>query len=195
VHAARTLVLLLVLAGCVPRDRSYTLSAPSQTIGNWRVEYRVDRVTGRPAPIAFMPTFITNNKSDKFLPEALLQITCFKGKPIVKIEFGLRVGAERNSTVAYRVDDRPGDEVEATFLPDHKTVMIEDDAAVAKLLDDLAPAALLLVRVNSLFAGRTMAEFRVGGAGAAMEPVLTQCPAVRNGSGRTSALPRRAAPA
>lgn len=169
------IVLAGTAAGCIVQDRSYVLEKPTESAGSWRVEHRIDRITGKPAPSATVITTLTNNKSAD-IRDALLQVTCFDGRPVVRFSFDLRVGADRNSTFAYRVDDRPGDEVEATFLQDHRTVVIDDPATVTKFIEDVSRGSLLIVRTASLFVGRTVAEFRVVGAATAITPVLAACP-------------------
>ncbi|NVO12521.1 MAG: hypothetical protein HXX10_00630 [Rhodoplanes sp.] len=168
-------LLGLLLGGCFVQDRSYVLAKPDETSGSWRIEHRIDRITGKPAPTAFVTTMLSNNKTTAIRP-ALVQVMCFEDKPIVRFSFDLRVGADRNSTFAYRVDNRPGSEVDATFLEDRKTIAIDDTAVVARFIEDVSAGSMLLVRTESLFAGRTVAEFRIVGAKAAFAPVLEACP-------------------
>ncbi|MFL9828029.1 hypothetical protein [Rhodoplanes sp. SY1] len=179
-------------AGCIVQDRSYVQDRPSESAGSWRIEHRIDRITGKPAPSATVITTSTSNKTAD-IRDAVLQVTCFEARPVVRFSFDIRVGADRNSTFAYRVDDRPGDEVEATFLQDHRTVVIDDPATVAKFIEDVSRGSLLIVRTASLFAGRTVAEFRVVGASTAVAPVLAACPLVMPTSAPAS--PRRRAAA
>jgi hypothetical protein len=173
------LVIALVVAAtavaCVAQDRSYVRARPSETSGAWRVEHRVDRITARPAPIASVVAMVTNSKNAAIHP-ATLELTCFESRPIVRLAYDLRVGADRSSTLAYRVDDRPGGEIEATFLPDQRTVVIDEPTAVTRFVADLSAGTLLLLRAASLFAGNTVAEFRIAGAATAIAPVLEACP-------------------
>jgi hypothetical protein len=152
------------------------MAAPPQSSGQWRIEHRIDRATGEPSPTALLTTRATNTKIDFGRP-VLLQLMCFEKKPIVRLAFEFRVGATRSASVAYRFDENPGHDVEAKFLPDYKTVVIDDKAAVARFMDEIANANVLFFRISSLFAGRTAAEFRVQGAVPAIEAVLATCPA------------------
>ena len=169
------IVLAVLLGACAARDASFTMSAPPQSSGDWRIEHRVDRISGEPSPMAIVWTRAGNSKLNHH-PPAALQLMCFDKQPIVRVGFDFRVGANRNSTVGYRFDDKPGHDVEATFLQDFRAIVIDDNAEVAQFMDELASSNMLLVRVISLFAGRSTAEFRVNGAAPAIETVLAACP-------------------
>ena len=55
-RAAVLVILAFVLGACVTRDASVQLTAPPQTSGAWKIEQRVDRISGEPAPVAFIVT-------------------------------------------------------------------------------------------------------------------------------------------
>jgi hypothetical protein len=169
------MVALAGLAACVTND-PYTWAARATSSGSWRVERTVDRVTGAPISSAQVITSQVSNGAIAFPPAASLQITCFKDEPLVRLGFGFRVGSNRNSTLGYRFDDKPGREAEARFLADYRTVVIEDAAEVAQFVRELASSQVLYVRIRSLNASRTSAEFRVSGAPGAIEAGLAGCP-------------------
>ena len=150
-----------------------TIATPS---GNWRIERQIDRITGGPLSSAIVMTTQVANSSVAFPQPAMLQLTCFKRDPIVRFGFGFKVGSTRNSTLGYRFDEKPGHEIDARFLQEAKTVVIEDRAAVAQFVQELATSQSLYVRIRSLNAGRTSAEFRVDGAPAAIAAGLADCP-------------------
>lgn len=174
-----------LLAGCGARDRSYVQAQPSEHAGSWKIEHRIDRVTGRRVSFAAVITWATNTKAGG--GTAAAEVVCSGTRLHVQFEFAHRVGAERNSSIAYRVDDRPGDEVEATFEQDQRTVSITDPAAVTKFVEEVSAGSMLLVRASSPFAGRTFAEFRIVGAAAAFAPLLERCPLPSASPTRTSA--------
>lgn len=68
------------------------------------------------------------------------------------------------------------DNAAACFLQEHRTVVIEDRAEIACFTAELADARNLLIRIRSLSSGRTTAEFKVEGAGAAIEAAFAGCP-------------------
>jgi len=168
-------VLAAGLGACATRD-PYVSTAGAKRVGDWRVERQVDRVTGAPLSSALLPTLESSNSAVLFSKPAVLQLTCFKDQPIVRFEFTFRIGSNRNSVLGYRFDDNPGREVEGRFLQDYKTVVIEDKDEVAQFVKELATAKMLYVRIRSLNAGRTAADFRVEGAPTAVEAALAQCP-------------------
>ena len=78
--------------------------------------------------------------------------------------------------LGYRFDEKPGHEIEARFLHDFKTVVIEDKAEVAWFVGELATSSVLYVHIRSLNAGRSTAEFQLAGAPAAIEAAFAGCP-------------------
>lgn len=162
------------LSGCA--SDPYVSSAGALTRGNWQIERQLDRVDARPVSNAFVTTFIVASSAVNFPGEASLSIHCFKGEPIVRLAFGFKVGSTRNSVLGYQFDDRPGREVEARFLQDFRTIVIENKAAVAAFVHELAESKSLYVRTRSLNAGRSSAQFRVDGAPAAIEAAYAGCP-------------------
>lgn len=123
---------------------------------------------------------IINNASNSFADyakPASMQLTCFDGKPMVRFAFDFKVGTDPNSTLGYRFDEKPGhDNVAARFLQEYRTVVIEDRAAVTIFANELAMSNVLVIRIRSLAAGRTTAEFRLDGAPAALEAAFAGCP-------------------
>ena len=135
----------------------------------------MDRISGDPAPKAWIATTKTTYTRTGTPWPAVIALTCFQKRPIIRFIFEYKIGSNKNSTVAYRFDDKPGRDAEATILPDYKTIVIDDKAEVARFMDELASSNVLLVRVNSLFAGRSTAEFRVQGAPPAIEAITAGC--------------------
>ncbi|RAI39210.1 hypothetical protein [Rhodoplanes roseus] len=182
----------LAVSGCFEHDRSLVKARPDDTSGSWRVEHEIDRITGHPITSASVITRVTNNTKGLQTFPAAVSLICSRGRLYVQFEFGLRVGAERNSTLAYRVDDRLGAEAEVSFLQDHKTVHINEPQAVAKFVADVSPGSMLLVRTSSPFGGRTFGEFRIVGAAAAFAPLLEACPLPAGSPGKHAGAARRA---
>ncbi|MGL4262342.1 MAG: hypothetical protein ACRCTX_12050 [Afipia sp.] len=164
------------LGACSARD-PYVATPATTTSGNWKIEKQVDRITGVPVPSAML---IINNASNSFADyaqPASMQLTCFDGKPMVRFAFDFKVGTDPNSTLGYRFDEKPGhDNVAARFLQEYRTVVIEDRAAVTIFANELAMSNVLVIRIRSLAAGRTTAEFRLDGAPAALEAAFAGCP-------------------
>jgi hypothetical protein len=176
VRGLLAVVAAVAVSGCLSHDRSLVKSRPDETSGSWRVEHEIDRITGRPITSATAITRVTNSGKPLYTFPAVVTLVCSRGRLYVQFEFGLRVGAERNSTIAYRVDSKPGDEVEATFIQDHRTVVVDDRKAVARFVEEVTAGSMLMVRVSSPVWGRTFGEFRIVGAAAAFAPLLEACP-------------------
>ena len=167
-------VLALFLGACardpIVADRTAVRS------GEWRVERTTDRVTGKPITNATLNTRTSSNASAVFPQPATLQLACFLGKPIVSFTFDFKIGTNLNSFLGYRFDDKPGHEIGARFLASANTVVIEDPAEVAQFASELATSNALYVRIRSLNAGRSSAEFKVNGAPAAIATGFDGCP-------------------
>jgi len=165
----------LSLAACAARDPLVS-SSQAKPAGNWRIERQVDRVTGAPLTSAFLTSRSSANSAIAFAQPVTLQLLCFKAQPLVRLAFQFKIGSNRNSTLGYRFDDKPGREADARFLQDFRTVVIEDQAEVARFGGELAASNALYVRIRSLNAGRSSAEFRLDGAPAAIEAAFAGCP-------------------
>jgi hypothetical protein len=165
----------LSLTACAARDPLVS-SSNAAPAGSWRIERQVDRVTGAPLASAFLTSRSSANSAVAFAQPATLQLLCFKAQPLVRLAFQFRVGSNRNSTLGYRFDDKPGREADARFLQDFRTVVIEDKAEVARFVGELAASNVLYVRIRSLNVGRSSAEFRLDGAPAAIEAAFAGCP-------------------
>jgi hypothetical protein len=162
------------LGACAARD-PYVSSVGAATSGNWKIERQLDRITGAPLASALVTTRKSSNSAVPFAQPAMLQISCLDKAPLVRFSFQFKVGADRNSVLGYRFDEKPGHEVEARFLQDSKVVVIEDGAEVARFVNDMATSHLLYVRVRSLNSGRSSAEFIVDGAPAAIDAAFAGC--------------------
>lgn len=95
----------------------------------------------------------------------------------MRFAFAFKVGTDTNSILGYRFDEKPGhDNVAARFLQEYRTVVIEDHAAIITFVNELATSNTLVVRLRSLNAGRTIADFKLDGAPAAIEAAFAGCP-------------------
>jgi hypothetical protein len=159
-----------VVAGCVTDG---TLQS-----GNWRIDQRPDLVTGTPVGGAFTMTTRAYTSVDPLVPNlASLQLTCFENKPIAKMAFRFKIGTDKNTSFGYRFDGKPGrDAVESRVLLGYQVIVIEDNAALQQFVSDLHGSNVLVVRIRSLNAGTTTAEFKVGGAEPAIEAAYKDCP-------------------
>lgn len=169
-------VVSTALGGCATRD-PFVTSAGQTKSGEWQIENQIDRVTGAKVPSVMLTGASSNNNVDDSKPGAL-QMTCFGNKPLVRFGFEFKVGADSNSFIGYRFDDKPGrDNIAGVrFLQDYRMVVIDNKADVAQFVSDLEGAHKLYVRIRSLNAGRTSAEFIVDGSPAAVQAAFADCP-------------------
>ena len=145
--------------------------------GNWKIETEIDRITGAPSSSAYVKTRQSSNGSIYFPQPAVLQIGCLDKDAVVRIAFDFKIGTTRQSLVGYRFDEKPGHETDARITPDHQTVVLEDRNQVAQFVRELRTSKSLYVRIRSLNAARTSAEFAVEGAPEAIDSALARCPA------------------
>jgi len=176
----RWLVVLgtaLVLGGCTARDPYVSNTANTVRSGEWRIERQADRITGNAIASALLLTRNSSHSGVDYAQPAQIQLTCFEGKPVVRFAFEFKIGSDKNSALGYRFDDKPGrDNVESRVLIGYTVVVIEEPAAVAQFVEELANSNVLYLRIRSLNAGRTTAEFHVAGAPAAVQAAFSDCP-------------------
>lgn len=169
-------VVACLLGACAGRD-PYVFSELNKVSGNWTIDKTVDRVTGAPTASAILTTQTASNSGVPQPGNAMLQLTCFENNPIVRLSFDFKIGTDKNSVLGYRFDDKPGrDNVVSRILVGYTVLVVEDPAEVARFVADLATSAALVVRIRSLNAGRTVADFKLDGAGPAIETGFAGCP-------------------
>lgn len=177
-----------LLCGCgVPRD-PYVAGNNTVSSGEWKIERTADRVTGNAITSASLFTRNSSHTGVDYAKVAQLQLMCFERNPVVRFSFDFKIGSDKNSMLGYRFDDKPGrDNVESRVLLGYTVIVIEDKTAVAQFVDELMTSNLLYLRIRSLNAGRTTAEFRVAGAAAAVQAGFAECPVTASpGQKRTS---------
>jgi hypothetical protein len=165
-----------LLGGCTARD-PYVSSANTISSGEWKIERQTDRITGNAIASALLWTRNSSHTSEDYAKPAQIQLMCFESKPVARFVFEFKIGSDKNSSLGYRFDDKPGrDNVESRVLLGYNVIVIEEKTAVAQFVDELVSSNVLYLRIRSLNAGRTTAEFRVAGAAAAIQAALAECP-------------------
>jgi hypothetical protein len=149
------------------------------TSGNWKIDTITDRITGAVSPSAMLVAPEASNSEVDFPKPALLQLTCLDKKPIVRFAFEFKIGTDKNTILGYRFDAKPGhDNVESRILVGYTVLVIEDPAEVFKFVEELKTSSALVVRIRSLSGNRTIVDFKLDGAPAAVEAGYAGCPVV-----------------
>jgi len=165
-----------LLGGCTARD-PYVSTANTISSGAWKIERQADRITGNAITSALLWTRNSSHSGEDYAKPAEIQLMCFESKPVARFMFEFKIGSDKNSSLGYRFDDRPGrDNVESRVLLGYRVIVIEDKTAMAQFVDELVSSNVLYLRIRSLNAGRTTAEFRVAGAAAAVQAAFAECP-------------------
>ena len=171
-------VLACGLGACATGSAQMTPAAPPA--GDWTIEQRPDRISGKTQATAVLTTRSRNARTARSRPAlaqmASLQLMCFDNAPIVRLHFNYRIGANRSATIAYRFDEKSGRDANARILPDLQTIVIQEREDVMRFAEDLRTANALFVRVSSLIVGQSIAEFRVLGGQAAIDAAYAACP-------------------
>jgi hypothetical protein len=174
VRVIAAMIFACALGACASGNISTPLS------GEWKVEQRADRVADKPAQSAVLTTRSRNANVSKQSPTApqmaSLQLLCFDGAAVVRLQFSSDVGSDRNTRMTYKADSNPARRPNARVLQDFQTVMVEDKKDVTQFAADLRGARRLDVTISSLTAGMTTAEFNVDGAAAAIDASFANCP-------------------
>ena len=173
------LIPALLLAACVTHDPAVSISNTASA-GNWKIERQIDRVTGAPFSSALLFTANASTSALTSTRTASVQLTCLEGQPLVRIAFDFKIGSDNNAILGYRFDDKPGrDNVASRILIGYQVIVIEDRAAVADFVNDMRGAGTLYLRIRSLNAERTTAEFKLEGSEAAVQAGFAGCPLVQ----------------
>jgi hypothetical protein len=173
VRATLLMVAGLGLGGCA-RDAFVTPSGETRS-GAWYIAHQIDRISDTELPVSSLFAPASNSNYD-WPRVSSLQLTCFEGKPLVRFAFDVKIGTSRNTALAYRFDDRPGHEdVESRVVRNNQIIAIEDPAALATFVSEMAGARTLYVRVRSLNGGRTAVEYPLAGSAAAMRAAFGAC--------------------
>lgn len=171
-------MLALWLGACVSRDAFVSGFTDKIDAGNWKIEKVTDRVTGKPVASALLTTEASNATAQPPM-NAMMQLTCFDKTPLVRFSFDFKIGSDKNSILGYRFDERPGhDNVESRILIGYTVIVIEDPREVYRFVQELATSNTLVVRIRSLNAGRTVADFKLDGVKEAIDAGFAACPVV-----------------
>ncbi len=177
------MIWLVGLGGCARDPNVNAVGVYGDTsvgIGRWVIDRQIDRITGK--TIAFVSIRAVKTTTDQadnnlyFARNFLMELSCFRDLPTARLKFNYYVGSERNSTLAWRFDDKPGKESEARILRDYQTVIIDEPAEMRPFIEGLATSKTLYVRVVSLNNARNSAEFDVEGGAAAVKAAFADCP-------------------
>ena len=133
-------------------------------------------MTGGSMSSAGIQTRTVSASNALFPPPVGMQLTCFREQPVVFFRFAFKVGSSRAGELSYRFDERPGHVPKAHFVDDYMSVVIEDQAEVARFAAELAVSNVLYIRTRSYNAPRASAEFHVAGAPAAISAGFAGCP-------------------
>lgn len=163
----------ILLAACGHSNYAHPGLVP---VGKWTIEQNIDPITNAPVSDSILPTMHVANSNVPFPPPAKMQLMCFKQRPTVFVSFGIKIGSSRNAEVGYRFDEKPGHEPTVRIVDDYKSLIIEDPKEVAQFVNELATSDTLVLRIRSLNAGRTSAEFKVAGAPDAIAAAYVNCP-------------------
>ena len=146
------------------------------TSGQWRIERQTDRVTG--APISSACVTRDGLERRRGFPAARRRCSSRASwtSPVISFGFEFKIGTNLNSFLGYRFDEKPGHEIGARFVARRLHRRDRDDKRSGAVRQRARDQQLLYVRIRSLNAGRTTAEFKVDGAPAAIAAAFAGCP-------------------
>jgi hypothetical protein len=168
-------IMVAVLLGGCARDPYVTGEGETRSAG-WYISQQIDPVTSAPLPSSAVFGYASNSNVD-FPKVSQFQLTCFDGRPLARFSFAFKIGNDLESTFGYRFDDKPGHvNVDARIIKDRQIIVIEEPAALATFLSELPGSRKLYVRIRSLIAGRSSAEYPLEGSEAALKAAFANCP-------------------
>lgn len=163
-------VVLSLLLGMCARPDSPIATAAAEPSGDWQITAKVDDAAKTKVFNVKVEARKTTHDGLFLPPDALLQLVCLKGQPLIHVMFAFQIGSKADSD-----DDKPMQPVEARILRGLKIFVIEEKAEVKQFLDGLATANALYIAISSLDKGGTSAEFRVAGAQRGIDLLSTNC--------------------
>ena len=144
----------------------------AESSGDWQITAKVDEAAKTKVFNVKLEARKTAHDGLFLPPDALLQLVCLKGQPLIHVMFAFQIGSKADSEILYRFDEKPMQPVEARILPRAQDLRDREETEVKQFLDGLANA--LYIQISSLDKGGTSAEFRVAGAQRGID-VLTVC--------------------
>jgi len=166
-------VILACLAGSFAGS-NLLVTAGAESSGDWQITAKVDEAAKTKVFNVKLEARKTAHDGLFLPPDALLQLVCLKGQPLIHVMFAFQIGSKADSEILYRFDEKPMQPVEARILRGLKIFVIEKKTEVEQFLGGLATANALYIQISSLDKGGTSAEFRVAGAQRGID-VLTVC--------------------
>lgn len=167
-------VVALLLGVCAGRS-PFVVTAVAESSGDWQITARVDEAAKTKVFNVKLEARKTAHDGLFLPPDALLQLVCLKGQPLIHVMFAFQIGSKADSEILYHFDDKPMQPVEARILRGLKIFVIEEKAEVKQFLDGLATANALYIAISSLDKGGTSAEFRVAGAQRGIDLLSANC--------------------
>jgi len=166
---------VVVLGGLLGACASSTLlveTASAESSGDWQITVKVDEAAKTKVFNVKLEARKTAHDGLFLPPDALLQLVCLKGQPLIHVMFAFQIGSKADSEILYRFDEKPMQPVEARILPRAHDLRDREETEVKQFLDGLANA--LYIQISSLDKGGTSAEFRVA-AQQGIDVLTTYC--------------------
>lgn len=167
-------IVALLLSICAGRS-PFVFTAGAESSGDWQITAKVDEAAKTKVFNVKLEARKTAHDGLFLPPDALLQLVCLKGHPLIHFMFAFQIGSKDDSEILYRFDEKPMQPVEARILRGLKIFVIEKRTEVKQFLDGLATANALYIAISSLDKGRTSAEFRVAGAQRGIDLLTAYC--------------------
>jgi hypothetical protein len=136
----------------------------------------VDPITGKPDLSAVVISNNSRHAGDLIPGKAIMEITCFKGQPIVQFDFGVKIGTNADTSLGYRFDEKPGHEIAPHILRGNRTALIDKTKDVAQFISEARTSRVLVLRLDSRGRGRTTTEFQLGNGGKVIDTIVAMCP-------------------
>jgi hypothetical protein len=151
------------------------VSAATERSGDWQITGKIDEAAKTKTFNVKLEARKTAHDGLFLPPDALLQLVCLRGQPLIHVMFAFQIGSKADSEIFYRFDDAAMQPVEVRILRGLRIFVIEKKTEVKQFLNGLATANALYFQISSLDKGNTSAEFRVAGAQRGIDVLNTYC--------------------
>jgi hypothetical protein len=172
-HFRIALAGLAVLAA-VAAEPVVAASFEAQTATRWNWAEGVDVITDQKVSRAYLLTTEIKDIAAG-LEEVRLALTCTGGKPVMDIEWSIKVAGEAHLTVEYRFSGQPGRSLTARYV-NRTHQQASDIAGIRQFLVDARASDKLRLRVTSDLGGMVEATFKAAAGADIYRRFTAACP-------------------
>ena len=99
--------VVAVLLGICAGQRGFVANAAAESSGDWQITAKVDEAAKTKMLNVKLEARKTAHDGLFLPPDAVLQLVCLKGQPLIHFTFAFQIGSKADSEILYRFDEKP----------------------------------------------------------------------------------------